>query len=227
MVVAQPEPKKAPRKSKTAPAAAVVEGERTAGFKLFMGIIRWSFVFVPVLLFWWVLGTAMGGALSSGLAIAAVTTAVAFVLPLVVRMLVKRGAWAWWALGLAALGLGAILGLRPAEAARDIAHYGHWPTTAIAQAAGWAPDHFAVVAQGSGAEFLGHQLEAAVAPGTKTTATSLALGTTQTLKEAAALQQPAPPSKPESPEPGAAPKEDVVAPQEEASPGTEPAESAQ
>jgi len=143
---------------------AVVQSQQSKKVTFAIGAMKWSLLLFPVMLSWWLIGAFLGQWLETGWLIAIAATVVAFILPLILKLAIRRGKWAYYA---ALLGVLAVVGLVapwPDTAGKRLSHYGHWPVSAVAQLAGWQPDHAAVKMTAWGAEVIGHQVEK-IAPG--------------------------------------------------------------
>ena len=228
---ADPAGKKKKKKKKV----AVVESQQAPSIGIVLGTLKWTFLLLPVMLLWWVVGAFLGTWISTGWIIALIATSIAFVLPLVLWLVTKRGRWVYWASALGVVALMGILAPFPGAAGEKIAHYGHWPATTVAQLAGWEADHMVPAIGAFGGQFLGEQLQqlAGVAPevqevkeGEEDLKTTLmaprALGLETNLKEFARAQReaakPAPKVEARDPEAGDPEAKDTPAPSKETTP---------
>lgn len=136
----------------------VVDSERSPGFIRAMAALKWSLLLLPVFTFWWVGGSFLAQWFSTGWVVALIATIAAFILPLVLVFVVKRGRWGWWAAGIGVLATTALIAPWPAAAGSSIARYGHWPVSTVGQLAGWSVDNAGSRVTGFVSEFLGVQL---------------------------------------------------------------------
>ena len=146
--------KETAKKAKAADVQVVERGE-SAGLKTFVRIAKWSAIVVPILLAIWLLGAFLSSWVSASWLVAAVAAALVLLLPLAARLASKRGKYGWWAAGLSALLVAALVAPIPASAGRALERYGHWPATVIADLAGWSPDHVVVRAGAAVGSFVG------------------------------------------------------------------------
>lgn len=204
--------KEAAKKAKTD--VQVVERGESKRFGAFVRVAKWSVIVVPTLVAIWLLGAFLSSWVSASWLVAAVATALVLLLPLAARLASKRGKYGWWAAGLSALIVAALVAPMPASAGRALERYGHWPATVVADLAGWSADHVAVRASAAVGSFVGQLIHP-----TPTTQKEVArkLGTEQPLDAPAPVGEPVPvPPAPVEP----APVE--PAPAEPAPPGPAP-----
>ena len=170
---------------------AVVEKVRSPGFKFFMGTVKFSLFFIPAMLCWWLIGSYSARFFETGWITAILATLVAFILPAIARFGLGRGKYGWWALGLAVVVVGALVGGLPRQSGESLAKYGHWPVSTVAQLAKWKADATTVTLTAKAAEMIGQPIQTMRGP-VDTPATALAMGTDETLEAFAKKQQPEP-----------------------------------
>lgn len=136
----------------------VVETERSKGFLFTMGLLKWSTIMMPVLLASWLVGAFVGEYLATGWAILLIALLPLLLVPLILKMVLKRGRWWYFALPLSLLTLGALVGLSPGGAGTAMSYYGHWPVSTVSQLAGMEPDNAFVRSNAYVSEFVGTQV---------------------------------------------------------------------
>lgn len=200
----EPEPKPEPkadekktnkRRGNKKDDVAVVEKVRSPGFKFFMGTVKFSIFFIPAMLCWWLIGAYSARFFETGWITAILATLVAFILPAIARFGLGRGKYGWWALGIAVVIVGALVGGLPRQSGESLAKYGHWPVSTVAQLAKWKADATTVTLTAKAAEMIGQPIQSMREP-VKTPATALAMGTDETLEAFAKKQQPVESTKP-------------------------------
>ncbi len=108
---------------------------------LALRILGWTFLGLPVFCLWWLVGSFLAQWISAAWLIAVVTTSFAFALPGLLRHLTKRGRYVYWLSGTSLLLTIALIAPMPATASKNLAEYGHWPASTIAEVTGLAADH--------------------------------------------------------------------------------------
>jgi hypothetical protein len=162
---------------------AVVQSQQSKKVTFAIGAMKWSLLLLPVMLSWWLIGAFLGEWLETGWLIAIAATVGAFILPLILKLAIRRGKWAYYAAALGVLTVAALVAPWPDTAGKRLAHYGHWPVTTVAQLAGWQPDHAAVKMTAWGAEVIGQQVEK-IAPAKAATETTEGAEEKETLARA-------------------------------------------
>lgn len=153
------------KKVRSAPdSVPVVEKVRSPGFRFAMWALKSAIFFTPVLLLWWIVGAYTSTIVTQGWLVAILATLVAFVVPMLPRFGLGKGRYAWWAFGIGVLGLAALVAPMPSRTGRALMVYGHWPTSTVAQLAGWRADHLAVRGTASAAALIGRQVQALGVP---------------------------------------------------------------
>ncbi len=128
--------------------------ERSRAKRMGFFALKSAFWFFPAVVLWWVLGLYLGQWVSAGWLIAVMSAIIVLGLPMVLRRLIKRGAYRPWVFGVS---LAAVVGLvapMPNHAAQNMSHYGHWPVTAVAEITAQESDAGFVRAQGSASGWL-------------------------------------------------------------------------
>lgn len=146
------------KKKKDKPLVPVVETQRSRGFLLAMALIKWSLILTPVITAIWLAGALLANMLSTGWMILLATLLPAILLPLVLKLLLRRGRWWHFALPLSLLFLGGVLFLIPQASGKASAYYGHWPSSTVSQLAEVQPDNAVVRSHAFVTEALGEQL---------------------------------------------------------------------
>ncbi len=142
----------------------VVETQRSPGFVITMGVLKWSAIMTPVILAIWVVGAFLSSWLETGWLVLALAALPMLIVPLIPKIGLKRGRWWHWAVPLSLLGLVGLIAPWPATAGQNLSHYGHWPSSAIAQAADFQADSAFVRSHAFVAELIGEQIIAIAPP---------------------------------------------------------------
>jgi hypothetical protein len=138
------------------------EADKGRGLRRALFIGKWLGLVLPVVLFWWVLGSYLGNWVSAGWLISLVSTLFVFSLPALARHWAKRGRYVYWLAGLSALLLIGLVAPIPQQAGSALSQYGHWPASTVAELAGWPADHSLVRAHGAVGQGLGGLLTTGV-----------------------------------------------------------------
>lgn len=152
------ERKKKKKKKQDKPLVHVVETQRSRGFLLAMALVKWSLILTPVITAVWLAGALLGSFLSTGWMILLATLLPAILLPLGLKLLLKRGRWWYFAVPLSLLFVAALLFLAPLASGKAAAYYGHWPSSAVSQLADAQPDNAIVRSHAFVTESIGEQL---------------------------------------------------------------------
>ncbi|MFW5965888.1 MAG: hypothetical protein ACOCV2_00150 [Persicimonas sp.] len=142
--------KKAEKKEREGPSRAL----RFTKFAL-----RVLVVLVPVAALVWVLGSFLAEWVSAGWLIAVIALVVALGLPALVRHLVGKGKFRWWAVGTGLLLTVALIAPMTGQASESLSEYGHWPASTIADLAGFEADGSLVSLNASVAGAIGGLLD--------------------------------------------------------------------
>ena len=105
-----------------------------------LAVLKNALWVVPALAAWWVLGVFLAQWVSAGWLIAIMSALVIGGLPAVGRSLVDRGGYRRWIGGVSLLAVVALIAPMPNIAADNVAEYGHWPSSAIAELSGQPAD---------------------------------------------------------------------------------------
>ncbi len=116
-------------------------------------ILIWTLLGLPVFALWWLVGSFLAQWISAAWLIALVTTAFAFGLPGLLVHFVKRGRYIYWLSGASLLLTVLLVAPMPPTASKNLAEYGHWPASTIAEVSGLAADHALVSLNNSVAHF--------------------------------------------------------------------------
>lgn len=150
-------------------------GGKALGYALVAG--KWLAYALPVGLLWWVVGAYLAQWVSAGWLIFLVAGVFTFGVPFgAYRASKNRGKFRWWLAGASVLMLLALT-LPMTEAAGEVmVSYGHWPSTTVADMAGWEQSTLVDINAGAG-EWVGRRLN----PLLEDSATQLELGGTSPL----------------------------------------------
>lgn len=116
-------------------------------------ILIWTLLGLPVFCLWWLIGSFLAQWISAAWLIALVTTSFAFGLPGLMRHFAKRGRYIYWLSGASLLLTIALVAPMPPTASKNLAEYGHWPASTIAELSGLPSDHALVTLNNSIAHF--------------------------------------------------------------------------
>lgn len=111
--------------------------------------------FAPAVVLWWVLGVYLGQWVSAGWLIALVSAMVVFGAPVLLKKVAKRGRYRPWLLGASVVATLALVAPMPDRAGENMADYGHWPSTMIAELIGAHSDAGIVTTHAAAAGWLG------------------------------------------------------------------------
>lgn len=142
----------------------VVETQRSAGFKIAMGTLKWSAIFTPVIIAIWLAGAFLSAWLETGWLIFALAALPMLIVPLIPKIGLKRGKWWHWAVPFSLLTLTGLIAPWPATAGRQMSHYGHWPSSAVGQLADFQADGAFVRSHAFLTEVIGEQVIALAPP---------------------------------------------------------------
>ncbi len=137
-----------------------VERGSSDGLKRAGQILKWITVLVPALVAIWLVGAFVAQWVSAGWLVALVALVGVLGVPGALRVATNRGGFAWW---LAGFSIFACVGLTvpmTTTASSVVVHYGHWPASVLASAAGWDANHFTVRAS----QWTSEKLAGLVAP---------------------------------------------------------------
>ena len=134
------EKKKTPAKTDGDAARRSDEKGPSRGRTVALAVLKNALWVVPALAAWWVLGVFLAQWVSAGWLIAIMSALVIGGLPAVGRSLVERGGYRRWIGGVSLLAVVALIAPMPNIAADNVAEYGHWPSTAIAELSGQPAD---------------------------------------------------------------------------------------
>lgn len=116
--------------------------EKNAGKRhIALRILTWTALGLPVFCLWWLVGSYLAQWISAAWLIALVTTSFVFGLPGLLRHFTHRGRYVYWLSGTGLLLTIALAAPMPATAAKNLAEYGHWPASTIAEVSGLPVDH--------------------------------------------------------------------------------------
>lgn len=137
-----------------------VERGSSDGLKRAGQILKWVVVLVPALVAIWLVGAFVAQWVSAGWLVALVALVGVLGIPGALRGATSKGGFAWW---LAGFSIFACVGLTvpmTTTASSVVVHYGHWPASVLASAAGWDANHFTVRAS----QWMSDKLAGLVAP---------------------------------------------------------------
>lgn len=97
-------------------------------------------VVVPVAALMWVSGAYLGNWVSAAWLIVAMTAVLALGVPAMLRHLVGRGKFRWWAVGFGLVATVAMVAPVPNQAGESLSEYGHWPASALGELTGAEAD---------------------------------------------------------------------------------------
>ena len=136
---AEKKKKKKGAKKEKAPKSGA-DGEESRGKRVAIFLAHNTLWFLPAIILWWVLGAYLGNWVSAGWLIALVSTMFVFGTPAILKKVARRGTYRPWLLGSSLLLTVALIAPMPDTAGQNMAQYGHWTTSAVAEVFGWAPD---------------------------------------------------------------------------------------
>lgn len=113
---------------------------RSRGRKVAIGVLKVVLWGTPAVVLWWLLGTYLGQWISAGWLIGLVGAMFVFGVPVLLRKVVKRGPYRAWLLGMSLVATVALIAPMANLAAQNMSHYGHWPSSAIAEMTGQPAD---------------------------------------------------------------------------------------
>jgi hypothetical protein len=146
-----PEPKKSRKEKKEEKqkakkakkeGVAVVEKEGSQGLKTFLVVAKWSLLLLPVVTAAWIVGAYLAAWVSAGWLIAVMALVAVLGLPGLAVLAAKRGRYVYWLSGLALVLTVGLVAPLANPAANAIARHGHWPMTAVTNAAGLDADNW-------------------------------------------------------------------------------------
>lgn len=119
---------------------------------------KWTGYALPVIAFWWVLGSYLGQWISAGWLIALVSTMFVLGVPKFLYDLAdRRGKFRWWLAGASLVLTVALVAPLTESAGEALTYYGHWPATSVAEISG-APGGFLVEANAAAGDAVGRAL---------------------------------------------------------------------
>ncbi len=121
-------------------------------------VAKTVFWFSPAVVLWWILGVYLGQWVAAGWLIALVSTMIVFSMPVVLKKIAKRGSYRPWVFGASLVATIALVAPMPNTAGENVASYGHWPSTVIAEVVGAQSDAGIVTAHAAAAGWLGDQI---------------------------------------------------------------------
>ena len=152
-------------KEARAEAKAKARGERSRSKEVGLIALTWAGWLFPAFLLWWVLGSYLGQWIAAGWLITLVVTMFVFTAPVYLRKLARRGSYKVWMAGFSLLATVALVAPLPNTAGKSMVEYGHWPSSALAEVAGAAPNAGFVRAHAALAGWIGGLVATAEAPG--------------------------------------------------------------
>ncbi len=154
--------------AKPAKKAAPKEGEEGApsrGKKIALATVKTVLWFAPAVVLLWVMGAYLGQWISAGWLIAVVAAIFVFAVPAVLNRWVKRGTYRPWLLGYSLVLIVLLVAPMPHVAGENVASYGHWPASVVAEISGAESDTAFVRSAASASESLGAWIAPGADPG--------------------------------------------------------------
>lgn len=150
--------KKDKGKSKKAAREDEAEGakeDRSRGTKVAIKAGKVALWAIPAVVLWWVLGVYLAQWVSAGWLIAVVSAMAVVGVPMGLRRVVRRGRYRHWLLGTSVVATVALVAPMPNVAGEQMSHYGHWPSSVVAEVTGADADIGLVTRHAAAAGWLG------------------------------------------------------------------------